>query len=131
MQDTLARLQDLPLYRGQIVHMERLAARSPRFGELQRPLPAQLRHALTLRGIERLYSHQVQAIDASREGSHVIVCTPTSSGKSLIFLLPTLEDVLENRHSVSLFLYPTKVSYGLVWISSCCDALGRLWLRTS
>ena len=38
----------------------------------------------------------------------MIIATPTSSGKSLVFLVPVLEVALCNPHAVSLLLYPTK-----------------------
>ena len=34
----------------------------------------------------RLYTHQVQAINALREGRHVIVSTPTASGEAALLL---------------------------------------------
>src|ERR1043166_8524896 len=43
------------------------------------------------RGIERLYAHQAQAIAAATAGRHVVVATPTASGKSLCFHLPVLD----------------------------------------
>ena len=49
------------------------------------------RSALRDRGIERLYAHQARAIDARpRPARHVVVATPTASGKSLCFHLPVL-----------------------------------------
>src|SRR5690606_4551896 len=48
----------------------------------ERLAPA-LRRALAQRGIEALYSHQRLAVDAALDGRHVVVATPTASGKSL------------------------------------------------
>src|SRR5262245_6244349 len=61
---------------------------SPSYGEVPESLPAALREALRRRGIESLYSHQTQAITAARAGCHVVIATPTASGKSLCFHLP-------------------------------------------
>ncbi|KAG7192510.1 uncharacterized protein KQ657_001605 [Scheffersomyces spartinae] len=64
-----------------------------------------------------LYTHQAQAIDAliSENLKHVIVTTSTSSGKSLIYQIPVLNDILwdidsglKGRHSTALFIFPTK-----------------------
>src|SRR5262245_63786287 len=41
--------------------------------------------ALGRRGIAELYVHQAEAIAAARAGRHVVVATPTASGKSLCF----------------------------------------------
>ncbi len=64
--------------------------------------------ALKAKGVEQLYDHQVQAIHAARSGKHVVVATPTASGKSLCFHLPVLQALAEDPSSTALFLYPTK-----------------------
>jgi DEAD/DEAH box helicase domain-containing protein len=74
-----------------------------------RPLlhPA-LERALSARGIDQLYTHQVQAIQAALAGRHVAIATPTASGKSLCFHLPVLDRLARDPGSTALFLYPTK-----------------------
>ena len=59
-------------------------------------------------GLERLYSHQVEAIGHLRRGSNVLVTTPTASGKSLIYNLVVLEEILRNRDARVLYLFPLK-----------------------
>ncbi len=77
-----------------------------------RPLPPALHSALhtTLerRGIRQLYSHQAEAIEAALAGQHVVVATPTSSGKSLCFHLPVLDAIAKDPTKGALYLYPTK-----------------------
>ncbi len=76
------------------------------------PLPADLRPelaaALAARGIKSLYSHQADAYNAVRKGRHLVVVTPTASGKTLCYNLPVLQRLLENPERRALFLYPTK-----------------------
>jgi DEAD/DEAH box helicase domain-containing protein len=76
------------------------------------PLPGDLRPelvaALARRGIERLYSHQASSYDAVRKGRHLVVVTPTASGKTLCYNLPVLQRLLENPEKRALFVYPTK-----------------------
>lgn len=76
------------------------------------PLPADLRPelvaALAGRGIDRLYSHQARAYDAVRNGRHLVVVTPTASGKTLCYNLPVLQRLLEHPEKRALFVYPTK-----------------------
>ena len=76
------------------------------------PLPADLRGelvaALARRGIERLYTHQATAYDAVRRGRHLVVVTPTASGKTLCYNLPVLQRLLEDPEKRALYLYPTK-----------------------
>jgi DEAD/DEAH box helicase domain-containing protein len=82
-------------------------ARPARYSDLPSDLPSGLRAALAARGIQRLYSHQAQAIAHARAGRHVVVATPTASGKTLCFNLPVLEAVL-TRKAKALYLFPTK-----------------------
>ncbi|AVP99627.1 helicase [Ahniella affigens] len=63
--------------------------------------------ALKQRGIDELYSHQREAFDAVKAGEHVVVLTPTASGKTLCYNLPVIDAVL-NRRCKALYLFPTK-----------------------
>ncbi len=94
--------------RGALVHWERLPARPARFGELLPALPPALAAALSSRGITRLFTHQVRAIESLRAGQDTVVVTGTASGKSLCFQLPTLERLLEEPEATALHLFPTK-----------------------
>ncbi|MFZ7125727.1 MAG: DEAD/DEAH box helicase [Desulfobacterales bacterium] len=64
--------------------------------------------ALERLGIRRLFGHQAEAIDALRNGRHVVVASPTASGKSLIFNLPVLESCLGTPDRHALYLFPLK-----------------------
>ncbi|TBR10171.1 MAG: DEAD/DEAH box helicase [Lysobacter sp.] len=70
-------------------------------------VPQALAAALKVRGIERLYSHQAGAWDATRRGEHVVIVTPTASGKSLCYTLPVVSAAME-RGAKALYLFPTK-----------------------
>jgi len=84
-----------------------LPATQARYGGMPDLSPGLLR-ALSNKGVSELYSHQVQAIAAARRGRHVIVATPTASGKSYCFHLPVLQALSEDPSATALFLYPTK-----------------------
>ncbi len=58
-------------------------------------------------GIERLYSHQSEALHSAWAGP-TIVTTGTASGKSLCFNLPTLDMLCRDTRARALYLYPTK-----------------------
>lgn len=64
--------------------------------------------ALRKKGIERLYSHQRQAVDAALRGEDVVVVTPTASGKTLCYNLPVLDAILKDPNARALYLFPTK-----------------------
>jgi DEAD/DEAH box helicase domain-containing protein len=101
-------LKAQPFYKGQINHVHQLPAKLARYGELESPLPKQLWEALKESGVERLYAHQAQAVNAVRRGDNVIVATSTASGKTLIYNLPALESILADWRARALFLFPTK-----------------------
>jgi DEAD/DEAH box helicase domain-containing protein len=71
-------------------------------------LPQEIRRLLPLLRVERLFSHQVEALQKIRQGKHVLVATPTASGKSLIYNLSVLEALLKNPGSKALYLFPLK-----------------------
>jgi DEAD/DEAH box helicase domain-containing protein len=101
-------IQASPGYASQVVYVREVAARPACFGETREPLVACLRAALAQRGIERLYTHQAQAIDRAREGKDVLVVTGTASGKSLCYVVPIVETLLADRRATALLLFPTK-----------------------
>ena len=101
-------LQALPGYGGQIAHVRSIPEREPAYGELREPLSAPLSSALRRAGIESLYSHQAEAVDAVRAGHNVIVSTPSASGKSLCYNLPVLDALTKDRSARALLLFPTK-----------------------
>ena len=78
------------------------------FVSLPHDLKPDLVDALGRRGIERLYSHQAEAYAAVRQGRHLVVVTPTASGKTLCYNLPVLQSLLENPEGRALYVYPTK-----------------------
>lgn len=104
----LTALKSEKTYRNQILHVEHLAPRPPRYAALARPLPALLSKALRANGIERLYTHQARAIDAARSGADVVAATGTASGKTLCYNVPVLESILQDPNARALYLFPTK-----------------------
>ncbi len=74
---------------------------------MPRSLDAGVRAALRAAGIESLYSHQVESLEAASRGS-VIVTSGTASGKSLCFNLPVLDGLAREPRRRAMYLYPTK-----------------------
>ena len=95
-------------YAGQMVHVRQVASREGRYAEPATQLTPPLQKLLRERGIERLYSHQAEALDAFRRGEDVVVATGTASGKSLCYVLPMAEALLQDSEATALLLYPTK-----------------------
>ena len=91
-----------------VIHHAELESREPVSGQLSRPLPKMLGEALLGMGIRGLYSHQADAIEHIRSGETVVVATPTSSGKSLIYNTTVVEALLTSPHAHALYLFPIK-----------------------
>lgn len=96
-------------YREQIVHHRVFEARDARLGSPNPPISDEICTALRMaRGINTLYLHQSQAIDALYQHKHVIVSTSTASGKSVIYQVPLLRFLQEDPEARAIFIYPTK-----------------------
>lgn len=63
--------------------------------------------ALERRGVDALWGHQAEALEAAFAGP-TIVTTGTASGKSLCFQLPTLQTIATVPMARALYLYPSK-----------------------
>ncbi|MDZ7859522.1 MAG: DEAD/DEAH box helicase [Candidatus Krumholzibacteriota bacterium] len=104
----LKKLKADDFYREQIVFTHKIPARRAKWGKLDYPLPGRVTELLDNSGIKRLYSHQVEAVKAVREGKSIVIVTSTASGKTLCYNIPVIERFLEDRECKALYLYPTK-----------------------
>lgn len=59
-------------------------------------------------GIKKLYNHQKKAITMVQNGIHTVIATPTASGKTLIYNLPVIDEIVKNPQSHALYLFPLK-----------------------
>ena len=91
-----------------VVHHEAIGARPADTAPLPLWVDRRLRDALNERGIARLYRHQAEAIEWTRQGRNVVVVTPTASGKTLCYNLPVLNTLLRDPAARALYLFPTK-----------------------
>ncbi len=104
----LHQLISAPDYQGELVHVERIPASEPVYGTLEHALAPALSKRLHAAGIRDLYRHQVRAVDLLLDGVHVVVNSPSASGKSLCYQLATLHGLVENKSATALYLFPTK-----------------------
>ena len=91
-----------------LAHHEVIPERPEQTTDLPDWIDERLRRALRARGIESLYSHQAEAVEQVHEGRHVVVVTPTASGKTLCYNLPVLNTLLAEPEARALYLFPTK-----------------------
>ncbi len=90
-----------------LVHDHRSLPQQPLFVPIPEELDPRVQDALHRAGVDSLYAHQREALDAAFSGP-TIVTTGTASGKSLCFQLPTLEVLTTDPAARALYLYPTK-----------------------
>ncbi|MFT4884167.1 MAG: DEAD/DEAH box helicase domain-containing protein, partial [Natronomonas sp.] len=123
MDETVAWLRDRPYYEDQIRAHEILPGDDPRFADID--LDSRLESALQDRGIDRLYRHQVEAIEAVREGDDAVLATETASGKSLAYTVPAFERAMD-RHATTLYLAPqvALINDQAETLSDLADGLG-------
>ena len=91
-----------------VTTVRRLPPRAARTVPIPDTVDGRLAEALRGRGIGELYTHQAQVLEALRKGGHVVVVTPTASGKTLCYNLPVLETLLHEPSARALYLFPTK-----------------------
>jgi DEAD/DEAH box helicase domain-containing protein len=92
---------------GRIVAESGEAERPARPVAMPRSLDPGLVEALGRAGVERLYSHQRDALKAAA-GANLVITSGTASGKSLAFNLPVLDGIARDSKRRALYLYPTK-----------------------
>jgi DEAD/DEAH box helicase domain-containing protein len=108
LEELLARWQDDPAFMRNVTRWEELPVQEGSYAEFPSSLDPRLRDTLRRRGIERLYSHQADALRAVGRGENVVVVTPTASGKTLCYNIPVVNEFLADGESRALYLFPTK-----------------------
>lgn len=91
-----------------IVHWHTLDGKAAEYERFPEELHPSLKSALQKRGIEQLYTHQREAFDKAIRGVSFTAITPTASGKSLCYHLPVLQEIINNKSSRAIYLFPTK-----------------------
>ena len=103
IRETVSWLRDRTYYLDQIREHTIFEGQSATTASLD--LSTAVQAALSSRGIDTLYEHQVRAIQAVRNGSNTVVATPTASGKSLTYVVPALERAVESAGK-TLYIAP-------------------------
>jgi DEAD/DEAH box helicase domain-containing protein len=91
-----------------ISHWKTYPARPASYADYPQGLDRRLVDALRSRGIDRLFSHQAEAIEAVMHDRNVVVVTPTASGKTLCYNVPVLNRIMREPATRALYLFPTK-----------------------
>ncbi|KAH9997523.1 P-loop containing nucleoside triphosphate hydrolase protein [Russula vinacea] len=123
-------------YHKQIRHRRTIDAKVASLGTPDPPLSESIAVALRdARKITTLYTHQTNAIAALSKGKDVIVSTSTASGKSVIYQVPLLRMLEQDKGTKALFIYPTKAlaqdqKAALEGLLACCRGLESTFVST-
>jgi DEAD/DEAH box helicase domain-containing protein len=101
-------MRNSPMFQQRITSWHDIPAREARTAPFPGWLDPHLEGTCHTLGIRELYSHQRDALDAVHRGEHVVVVTPTASGKTLCYNLPVLDSILKDPEARALYLFPTK-----------------------
>ena len=91
-----------------VVMHEVIAGRDGTYADFPETLHPAVQEAMRGREVMNLYAHQAEAFVRAREGQHIVVATPTASGKSLCYNLPVLDALAREPDARALYLFPTK-----------------------
>ncbi len=93
---------------GAISHLENIPERPAILAPPGFPMDRALSDAYNELGIKSIYQHQAEGIELIRSGRNVVIMTPASSGKSLIYNTPVIEGLLKGEPDNALYLFPLK-----------------------
>ncbi len=106
--NSLRILNEMGLKEDSIRAIKHVPAQEGIYADYPASLHPILRQALERKGYLKLYSHQRTSWDLLHEGKHIVVVTPTASGKTLCYNLPVLNTILSEPSSRAIYLFPTK-----------------------
>jgi DEAD/DEAH box helicase domain-containing protein len=93
---------------GWVTTVRRLPPLEARYAPFGEAIDSRLCDVLRQRGVDQLYTHQALSIEHAMAGRHVVVTTPTASGKTLCYNAPILSTILRDPSARALYLFPTK-----------------------
>ncbi len=108
LEQILSSLRSQPATARHLTSWREIPARPARFAPIPEAVNPRLTAALRHAGIDALYTHQAEAFEVAHAGKHLVVVTPTASGKTLCYNLPVLNTLLDAPETRALYLFPTK-----------------------
>ena len=124
--DFLEQLKNDPSFMQNVECIRTLPENPAVYADFPPEADARLVEVLRQRGINKLYSHQAEALACAFRGQDFVVVTPTASGKTLCYNLPVLSAILKDNAARALYLFPTKAlsSDQVAELYSMIEALG-------
>jgi DEAD/DEAH box helicase domain-containing protein len=108
LEKSLEMLKDIGVKTESICAIKHFSSKEGKYEEYPKEIHPALVEALKNKGFAQLYSHQHDTWKLIQQGKNAVVVTPTASGKTLCYNLPTLDAILKNPSSRAIYLFPTK-----------------------
>ncbi len=108
LQPFLNKVEDPGRTDWEVVHHERLEERPALIAEIPEELDPRAADLIRAVGIDRLYSHQADAIRLALSGRNVALATSTASGKSLAYQAAVMDRLFQDPDARALFIFPLK-----------------------
>ena len=77
-------------------YMRIVPERKASYAEFPDTMNDEIKEYLGKQGINALYTHQTEMFEKAGRGENTVITTSTASGKTLAFLLPVLQKILED-----------------------------------
>ena len=77
--------------------------RKASYAEFPDTMNDEIKEYLGKQGINALYTHQTEMFEKAGRGENTVITTSTASGKTLAFLLPVLQKILEDPLTRAIF----------------------------
>jgi DEAD/DEAH box helicase domain-containing protein len=104
----LNQLRNDPTIYENIAAWKTIPARTAKFKPIPETIHPALSFGLSQSGISALYSHQIKSWEKINHKENIAIVTGTSSGKSLCYNLPVVDNLLHHSDTRALYLFPTK-----------------------
>ncbi|MBU1195285.1 MAG: DEAD/DEAH box helicase [Proteobacteria bacterium] len=108
LEEYISALKNYKRFKGDIVCHRTVEPARAVFASVLPEFKHDLSFVLKSLGVKQIYSHQKTAIEMILRGVHTVIATPTASGKSLVYNLPVIDQLIENPDAHALYLFPLK-----------------------
>ncbi len=108
LEQIIDRLQRDSAFMSCVTAWKEIPEKEADFADFPENLDRRLLSALQQHGIQKLYTHQANAVRGAIDKKHTTIVTPTASGKTLCYNIPVLNSVIQTQESRALYLFPTK-----------------------
>lgn len=108
LESFLEKVADRTRHDWELVHHEEIPEKPPQLEEIPAQVHPRVADMIRSSGIQRLYSHQADAVRLALKGRNVVLATNTASGKTLAFQASVIDRLIRDPASHGLFLFPLK-----------------------